>query len=159
MGTTVRPMREADLSEARRILRLAFGTFIGAPDPENFRADCDYVATRFRANPHAALVAEAEGMVAGSNFATCWGSFASFGPLTVHPERWNQGIAQALLDATTDLFGAWNVKAAGLFTFAHSPKPEIRFLARFSQCHDVQDAPRSAWRRGVEIFRGRLCRP
>ena len=115
-------MREADLSEARRILRLAFGTFIGAPDPENFRADRDYVTTRFRANPHAALVAEAEGMVAGSNFATCWGSFAYFGPLTVHPERWNQGIAQALLDATMDLFATWNVKAAGLFTFAHSPK-------------------------------------
>ena len=106
-------MREADLSEARRILRLAFGTFIGAPDPENFRADRDYVTTRFRANPHAALVAEAEGMVAGSNFATCWGSFASFGPLTVHPERWNQGIAQALLEATMDLFATWDVKAAG----------------------------------------------
>jgi GNAT superfamily N-acetyltransferase len=115
-------MRESDLHPARRILRLAFGTFIGAPDPENFRADRDYVTTRFRANPDAALVAEAEDTVAGSNFATRWGSFGFFGPLTVHPERWNQGIAQALLAATMDLLATWNVKAAGLFTFAHSPK-------------------------------------
>jgi len=34
---------EKDLPEAARIVRLAFGTFIGAPDPETFWADRDYV--------------------------------------------------------------------------------------------------------------------
>ena len=34
MDATIRPMRESDLSAARRILRLAFGTFAGVPDPE-----------------------------------------------------------------------------------------------------------------------------
>ena len=76
-------MRESDLPPASRILRLAFGTFIGAPDPENFRADREYLTTRFQANPDAALVAEAEGTVTGSNFAARWGSCAFFGPLTV----------------------------------------------------------------------------
>jgi GNAT superfamily N-acetyltransferase len=121
-------MRESDLPPASRILRLAFGTFIGAPDPENFRADRDYVTTRFRANPDAALAAEAEGTVAGSNFATRWGSFAFFGPLTVHPERWNQGVAQALLTATMDLFATWNVRAAAcsLSLIARNISPSTR---------------------------------
>jgi len=40
---------EKDLSEAARIVRLAFGTFLGAPDPETFWADRDYVYGRQRA--------------------------------------------------------------------------------------------------------------
>jgi hypothetical protein len=33
---TVRPMAEADLDEADRIMRLAFGTFLRLPDPMRF---------------------------------------------------------------------------------------------------------------------------
>jgi len=36
---SVRPMEESDLVEARRIFRVAFGTFLGVPKPEDFRAD------------------------------------------------------------------------------------------------------------------------
>jgi hypothetical protein len=35
----IRPLTEADLHEAKRLIRVAFGTFLGAPDPENFWAD------------------------------------------------------------------------------------------------------------------------
>ncbi len=119
---SVRPMQEADLVEARRIFRVAFGTFIGVPDPEAFWTDREYVFTRWRADPGAALVAETNGKLAGSNFATNWGSFGFFGPLTVRPELWGQGIAQRLLGPTMDLFEKWGVRDAGLFTFAHSPK-------------------------------------
>src|SRR5580700_7236460 len=86
---SVRPMEESDHAAARAILRLAFGTFIGVPDPTTFAADKEYIATRWKAHPAAALVAEADGAVAGSNFAAHWGSFGFFGPLTVHPELWN----------------------------------------------------------------------
>ena len=51
-----------------------------------------------------------------------WGSFGFFGPLTVHPDLWNQHLAQKLLGPTLDLFEKWGVREAGLFTFAHSPK-------------------------------------
>jgi len=119
---SVRPMQEADLVEARRIFRVAFGTFLGVPKPEDFWADREYVFTRWRSNPGAALVAEINGGLAGSNFATNWGSFGFFGPLTVRPELWNQHIAQRLLRPTLDLFAKWGVREAGLFTFAHSPK-------------------------------------
>ncbi len=121
-NVTVRKMEDRDLVDARLIFRTAFGSFLGAPDPATFNADREYIFTRWRANPGAALVAEHEGGVAGSNFATKWGSFGFFGPLTVRPELWGCGIAQQLLVRTMDLFEQWGVRESGLFTFAHSPK-------------------------------------
>jgi GNAT superfamily N-acetyltransferase len=122
IGISVRPMQETDLVEARRIFRVAFGTFLGVPDPAAFAADRDYISTRWRSNPGAALIAEVNGTLAGSNIATHWGSFGFFGPLTVLPEMWNQHVAQKLLVPTLDLFEKWGVREAGLYTFAHSPK-------------------------------------
>jgi hypothetical protein len=119
---SVRPMLEADLAGARRIFRVAFGTFLGVPNPEEFWADREYVFTRWRADPGAALIAEVSGNLAGSNFAANWGSFGFFGPLTVRPDLWDQHIAQKLLVPTMELFEKWDVREAGLFTFAHSPK-------------------------------------
>ena len=96
--------------------------FLGVPEPESFWADREYVFTRWQADPEGALVAEVNGRLAGSNFVTNWGSFGFFGPLTILPEFWNQRIAQQLLGPTMDLFAKWDVREAGLFTFAHSPK-------------------------------------
>ena len=41
-GVTIRPVREQDLPVADRIMRLAFGTFIGMPDPLKFMGDADF---------------------------------------------------------------------------------------------------------------------
>jgi len=121
-GVRVRPLAAGDLDEADRICRVAFGTFIGAPQPESFFGDADMVRTRWQADPGAALAAEVGGRLAGSNFAANWGSVGFFGPLTVAPEYWDQGVAQRLLDATMGLFDAWGTRHAGLFTFAQSAK-------------------------------------
>src|SRR5579862_5240105 len=118
----VRKMQKSDVPIARSILRLAFGTFLGLPDPNSFAADKDYIGTRWKANPDAALVAEVDGAVVGSNIVTNWGSFGFFGPLTIQPEFWNRGVAQSLLAATVDLFERWAVREAGLFTFAQSSR-------------------------------------
>ena len=85
-------MSESDLAEARSIVSLAFGTFLGVPNPKTLWPDRDYVFTRWRANPGGALAAEVGGRLAGSNFTTNWGSFGFFGPLTVRPEMWDQHI-------------------------------------------------------------------
>ena len=45
----VRPLQETDLSTADTIMRLAFGTFIGLPDPMAFMGDASYVRTRWLA--------------------------------------------------------------------------------------------------------------
>lgn len=121
-AAAVRAMREEDLVAVRRIFRVAFGTFLGAPDPESFSADREFAFTRWRANPAGALVAEADGAIVGSNFVADWGSFGFFGPLTVRPDLWNRGVGQALLGPTMDLFAQRGVREAGLFTFPHSIK-------------------------------------
>jgi GNAT superfamily N-acetyltransferase len=118
----IRPLAAGDLDEADRICRVAFGTFVGVPEPERFFGDADMVRTRWRADPGAALAAEIGGRLTGSNFAANWGSVGFFGPLTVAPEYWDRAVGQRLLDATMDLFAAWGTRHAGLFTFAQSAK-------------------------------------
>lgn len=119
---TVRPLREADLDAADRIMRTAFGTFMGVPDPVAVFGDAEYVRPRYRAEPGWAFAAELDGEVAGSNFGTRWGSYGFFGPLTVRPDLWDGGIAGRLMEPIVDLLDEWQVRQAGLFTFAQSPK-------------------------------------
>jgi hypothetical protein len=71
----IRPLSEDDLDEADRIMRTAFGTFLGLADPMSFMGDADYVRTRWAAEPASALAAEVDGRLVGSNFVTRWGSW------------------------------------------------------------------------------------
>ncbi len=121
-AVVVRRLEEGELEEADRIMRMAFGTFLGLPDPMAFMGDADYVRTRWEADPTVALAAELDGRLVGTNFVTRWGSVGFFGPLTVLPELWNKGVARALLDATMPIFKEWAVTHSGLFTFGHSTK-------------------------------------
>ena len=127
---TIRLLREKDLVAADHIIRLAFGTFLGLPDPMQFMGDADYARTRWRADPFAALGAEVNGEIVGSNFVTRWGSVGFFGPLTIRPDLWDRGVAQQLLRPTMDLFEKWGVRHAGLFTFAASVK-HVRLYQKF----------------------------
>lgn len=122
MAVTVRPLREADLEAADRIMRRAFGTFIGLDPPEAFAGDASFVAPRWRARPEAAFALEVDGVLAGSNFATQWGRFGFFGPLSIDPAHWGCGYARALMEPTVATLDAWGLHSAGLFTFPHSAK-------------------------------------
>jgi GNAT superfamily N-acetyltransferase len=115
-------MAEDDLDAADHVMRLAFGTFRGLPDPVAAFGDAETVRTRFRAAPDCAWVAEAGGEVVGSVFATRWGSFAFFGPLSVHPGWWDRGVGTQLLEPVVQAFERWQPRQAGLFTFPSSPK-------------------------------------
>ncbi|MDE2286228.1 MAG: GNAT family N-acetyltransferase [Hyphomicrobiales bacterium] len=119
---TIDRLTESDLPEAARIFRVAFGAFLGAPNPENLWTDRDYVAGRHRAGHVASFAARLDGKLVGSNFVTNWGSVGFFGPLTVLPDLQGRGVAQALLGPTMAQFDAWGTRHAGLFTFAHSTK-------------------------------------
>ena len=121
-GVAIRPLAEEDLDAADSVMRIAFGTFLGAPDPIAVFGDAQYVRPRYRAAPSWAFAAELGGEVVGSNFATRWGSFAFFGPLTVRPDLWDQGIAGRLMEPVIDLFDQWAVRQAALFTFPQSPR-------------------------------------
>ena len=118
----VGPLKQNELQEAERIVRMAFGTFLGLPDPMNFMGDRSFVASRWRSPDTKILAARDGGRLIGSNVAIRWGSFGFFGPLTVLPEYWDAGVAQRLLEATMGIFDKWRLRHTGLFTFPHSAK-------------------------------------
>ena len=97
-------LAESELPEADRIIRLAFGTFLGLPNPLDFMGDRDFLRPRWRA-PHVKVdAAHLDGLLLGTNVPTRWGSFGFFGPLTIHPDFWDRGVAQRLLEATRQDF-------------------------------------------------------
>jgi GNAT superfamily N-acetyltransferase len=118
----VGPLRKSELDEARSIVGLAFGTFLGLPNPDDFMGDRHFIAPRWRAANVKVIAARENGRLIGSNVVTRWGSFGFFGPLTVLPEYWDRGVAQRLLAATMKIFESSGVRHTGLFTFAQSAK-------------------------------------
>ena len=122
LDISVRPLREGDLPAADHIMRLAFGTFLGLPEPASFMGDASYVRGRWRADPDAAFGAEVGGELVGSNFATNWGSVGFFGPLTIRPDLWDRGVGKRLMEPVMECFARWGTAHAGLFTFAQSQK-------------------------------------
>lgn len=118
----VSALSETELAEADRIVRVAFGTFLGFPNPEQFMGDRTFMVSRWRSAHVKVIAARDAGRLIGSNVVTRWGSFGFFGPLTVLPEYWDRGVAQRLLAATMTIFERWEIRHAGLFTFAHSAK-------------------------------------
>ena len=125
----IRLLQEQELSEADKIFRLAFGTFIGLPDPIKFFGD-RYYMQRWYTEPKAALAAEIDGQLVGSNFISKWGSFGFFGPLSVHPNFWNQGVGKKLMSATMECFRNWQTQHICFFTFSQSPK-HLHFYQKF----------------------------
>ncbi len=118
----VRALEENDLAQADHIMRLAFGTYLGAPEPAKFFGETDYIYSRFKANPKNAFCAEVNSLIAGSVFVTNWGSAGFVGPLTVHPSLWDKGVAKKLMEPVENCFDQWNTRIAGLFTFSASAK-------------------------------------
>jgi GNAT superfamily N-acetyltransferase len=118
----VGPLKQSELEEAERIVRLAFGTFLGLPSPLDFMGDRTFMAPRWRSTHSKVIAAREGGRLIGSNVATRWGSFGFFGPLTVLPEYWDRGVAQRLLEATMTIFDKWGLRHSGLFTFPQSAK-------------------------------------
>lgn len=119
---TVGLLKQGELEEANRIFRLAFGTFLGLPNPLDFMGDRNLITPRWRSTHVKVIAAREDGRLIGSNVATRWGSFGFFGPLTVLPEYWDRGVAQRLLESTMTIFDRWGLRHTGLFTFAHSAK-------------------------------------
>jgi predicted N-acetyltransferase YhbS len=119
---TVRGLEPRDVSDADKVMRTAFGTYLGLAEPATFGGDAEMVRTRAQAGHVAGFVAEADGRLLGSSFVTRWGSFGFFGPLTVDPAAWDRGVGGRLMEPVTAALDDWQVRAAGLFTFPGSSK-------------------------------------
>jgi len=126
MGVQIRRLREDDLEQADLIFRMAFGTALGLPDPTAFGGDAAWARPRWLAAPDAALGAEVDGRLVGSSFVTRWGSIGFVGPLTIHPDWWNRGVAQQLLARTMPLLDG--LTHAGLYADTLKPKNVALYL-------------------------------
>lgn len=115
-------MEPSELEAGDRLVRLAFGTFLGLPEPTETFGDAQVVATRFRQSPADTLVAAEGGEVVGLVQLARWGSAAVLGPLATSPARWDRGVGRALLGAALEHIDAWGVSLTALFTFSASPK-------------------------------------
>ena len=145
---SVRPLQESDLPTADHIMRLAFGTFLGLPEPTSFMGDASYVRTRWHADPTAAFGAEVGGELVGSNFATNWGSVGFFGPLTIRPDLWDRGVGKRLMEPIMNCFARWGTKP----TLVFSPSPTARSTSAFirSLASGRGSSPRSCRNRSSE---------
>lgn len=56
-------MQPGDLDAADHVTRLAFGTFLGMPDPSQFMGDANFIHTRWKADPAAAFCARMDNEV------------------------------------------------------------------------------------------------
>ncbi len=122
MDILVRPVREEELDEADRLLRLTFGTQYGLTNPLETFGDRDMIASRWRGSTSVILVTEAEGTVRGTVVVTRWGSVSFVGRMAVHPHLWGKGVASRLVERAEDLFEQWHISQAGLVTQPESPK-------------------------------------
>jgi len=129
LNCQIRNLQEAELSQADYIFRLAFGTFIKLPDPLKFAGNSQYMH-RWYVDPTAVFAATLEEQLIGTNFAINWGSYGFFGPLSVHPDYWQQGVATQLMEATMAKFASWGTKHIGFFTFSNSQK-HLWFYGKF----------------------------
>ncbi len=120
MSITIRGLTEQDFDTAERLRRLAFGTFLGAPDPLTYRGDVALLPARAKVFPDGGMVAEEDGRMIGVAMANHWGSLGVFGPIAIHPDYWRKGVARQLLDATLPIFDRWRCRMTGLYTFPHS---------------------------------------
>src|ERR1700691_5527111 len=75
-------LKQSEIEEAGRIVRLAFGTFLGLPNPLDFMGDRNLMTPRWRSTHVKVIAARKDGRLLGTNVVTRWGSFGFFGPLT-----------------------------------------------------------------------------
>lgn len=122
MDIVVRPMEPQDLAAADMVFRLAFGTEFHLPDPMRFMGDADLLGPRWRTNPDGCFVARAGDRIIGSVAVMNWGSVAVLGPLSIHPDYWNRGLARQLLPPTLEAARKQNARLVALYTNPASPR-------------------------------------
>jgi GNAT superfamily N-acetyltransferase len=119
--TSIRPLSEGHLPEAGTILRRAFATHFEM-SPDTFWADRDFVTSRWMTDPSLTFGAWIEDRLVGSSLGANWGSLGVFGPITTHPDTWNQGVARHLVPPVLERLQALGARQIVLFTFAESTK-------------------------------------
>lgn len=122
-------LQESELPEAEKLLRFAFGTFLGLAEPMNFGNGAEYTSRWYR-DPLGVFAAKADGKLIGFCMVANWGSCAGFGPIVTHPDYWDRGIGSQLITASWSKFDEWESQQIIFCTHANSPK-HIYFYGKF----------------------------
>ena len=116
------PLTPADIDQADRVFRIAFGTRNGLANPIQFDGDAARIRTRCLSRHVIALGCWDNGSLIAVSLGTAWGTFGWIGPLAVHPDYWNGGIGQQLLEPTIKKLQRHGSRHLALFTLGESPK-------------------------------------
>ena len=98
-----------------------------------------------------------DGALVGSNFVTHWGSVGYFGPLTVHPDFWDRGVAQKLLEPSPGLIRGLGLPPHRPLHLLRQPQApgalsEIRLLAPVAHGHPGKSGPAGGEGRGGQLL-------
>lgn len=118
MNVSIAPLEQKDLREADRIFRLAFGTFLGLPDPMAFGGDTDFIKVLLSSGDELVGVAVChvgKGSEAGSG--TLYVKFGAVSPGPDAPANFDRLLAAC--EALAHQRGAPNV-LAGINTARHA---------------------------------------
>lgn len=121
MNFEISLLPESELTKAEELLRLSFGTFLQLKKPMNFGNGAEYISRWYR-DPLSAFAAKADDKLIGFCMVANWGSCAGFGPIVVHPDYWDQGIASQLMNVSWSKFDQWSSQQILFCTHANSSK-------------------------------------
>lgn len=116
----IRGLRPNEADEADKLFRMAFGTFLGLPDPLAFRPGASIFAHRLAMYPEGVFALEQDGRLVGAAVANRWGKVGVVGPVVVAPSHWKHGVGRVLIDHVLERLAEWGCSAMRLATFPHS---------------------------------------
>jgi GNAT superfamily N-acetyltransferase len=125
-----RSLRPSEADAADRLFRLAFGTFLGLPDPMSFRPGAAIFPHRLATYPDGAVAVYEDDELIGAAIANRWGQVGVIGPVVVAPSHWNRGVGRILVNRTVAQLEEWGCKSVRLATFPHSAG-HLRFYQRY----------------------------
>lgn len=119
-SSPVRALGADEAAAADTLFRMAFGTFLGLPDPLAFRPGAAIFAHRLAMYSDGVFAIEQDGRLVGAAVANCWGKVGVVGPVVVAPSHWKHGVGRLLVDRVMACLAGWGCTAIRLATFPHS---------------------------------------
>jgi len=130
---TIRPMREEDADDVRRVDAAAFSAWWKRLKGEQAelpqRTRRNVLALREK-DPEGCFVAEDDGRVVGLIFSRTWGGVGWFGTFAVLPDYQGQGIGTRLIGASLEYLRQDVGRVIGLETMPESPSNLNLYLRR-----------------------------
>jgi predicted N-acetyltransferase YhbS len=129
---SIRPMTADDIPQVERLIDTASDAGLKqaratTPEPAGSRL----VRSRFHKEPTGCFVAaDASQGLTGTVLSITWGSVAWLGPLAVHPDAEDEGIAQQLIGAVLASWEPMTLLAQGVETVPQSPM-QVELYASF----------------------------